>query len=110
MSKKETADKQRAGFKKDNAILKKTQQQDSVKRYAYLLGQTDIFAHFLNLKKQKEGSLGEEMGGFEAAMAANSTKKARLTEAEEDANLQKDDEDVPDTIELTESPSCLFDL
>jgi hypothetical protein len=46
------------------------------------------------------------MGDFEAAMELKG-KKERLTEAEEDSNLLQDDEDVPDPIELTESPSCI---
>jgi hypothetical protein len=48
-TKKDIKDKQRAGFKSDLDELNAKIKKDSVKRYAYLLGQTDIFGIKLNL-------------------------------------------------------------
>lgn len=105
MGKREDKQQQKASFAKDSANLNAKIKTDATKRYAYLLGQTDIFAHFLNLKKQK----GEE-GVEELESALNVSKspvtKKRLTEAEEDGNLLKVDEESEETIELTESPAC----
>ncbi|KAJ1568720.1 hypothetical protein HK405_014588, partial [Cladochytrium tenue] len=119
-----TASKER--LKVQSAALKTRKAADSMKRYAYLLGQTDIFgeltmsdlgfadhcitsvAHFINLKKMK----GEDVSAFRAATSdASKTSKGssnrhRKTEKEEDEELlnrSSEDDDPP--FQFEESPS-----
>ncbi|KAJ3066382.1 hypothetical protein HDU99_003864, partial [Rhizoclosmatium hyalinum] len=74
---------------------------DSMKRYAYLLGQTDLFAHFINLRKMRN----EDVSMLNVATANDKKKKAdkaekaekgntrrRMTEKEEDEALLQQDE------------------
>ncbi|KAI9328766.1 SNF2 family N-terminal domain-containing protein [Zopfochytrium polystomum] len=91
------------------AKLKKQRAADAMKRYAYLLGQTDIFAHFINLKKMK----GEDMSAFEAATEGDHKKKSsrgetsrrhRKTEKEEDEEMLQTAEDDDPPFQFEESP------
>ena len=47
---------------------------DSQKRYAFLLGQTDIFKHFINVKKMKNGDK-KEFNDFAAEGAAGRARR-----------------------------------
>ncbi|KAJ3383930.1 hypothetical protein HDU92_003874 [Lobulomyces angularis] len=91
-----------------NANALQTQNTDDrTKRVAYLLGQTDLFAHFL--KK-------EDIEEVQAAMKKNKEKgkskdginRHRKTEIEEDEELLNADENQNDeTVVFTESPSYI---
>ncbi|KAI9179978.1 chromatin remodeling complex Adenosinetriphosphatase [Blastocladiella emersonii ATCC 22665] len=79
---------------------------DRIKRYAFLLGQTDLFAHFLgedviNALKEETSGKGRGKGGQAGS------RRHRKTEAEEDAELINDDDDDDEqmTKVFTESPS-----
>ncbi|KAJ3330871.1 hypothetical protein HDU76_004637 [Blyttiomyces sp. JEL0837] len=90
--------------------LRKKKAADQMKRYAYLLGQTDLFAHFINLKKMK----GEDVSAFTAATesenkknskARDGSRRHRMTEKEEDEEMLQQEpgaEDAPP--QFTESP------
>ncbi|CAH7684062.1 SNF2 family N-terminal domain-domain-containing protein [Phakopsora pachyrhizi] len=93
---------------------------DSIKRFGYLLGQTDLFRHFCDLKAQREPEFAKLLAESEKvsnnkAKQKNNQRK-RKTEMEEDAELlaaeKRGDKDGDgDTINddepfmFTESPS-----
>ncbi|KAJ3077794.1 chromatin remodeling complex Adenosinetriphosphatase [Quaeritorhiza haematococci] len=96
-------------FQAQSKDLKQNKEKDAMKRYAYLLGQTDLFAHFIKIKKTREGdeSLGElEQVLAQKQKAADGSRRHRKTEKEEDEELLKDDdEEQAVTTVITESPS-----
>lgn len=104
--------------------MDKAKTADAVKRYSYLLGQTELFKHFVDLKKSRDpeyaklldaqnassstGAKGRGRKGKAAAAGA----RHRKTEKEEDEELLKDvaasvenGEDMPMVFE--ESPSYI---
>ncbi|KAJ3067223.1 hypothetical protein HDU98_009590 [Podochytrium sp. JEL0797] len=93
--------------------LRKRKAADSMKRYAYLLGQTDLFAHFINLRKMRN----EDVAMLEVATENEKTKKKetpgasrrRMTEKEEDeALLHADEDSTEDNLHVfDESPSYI---
>ncbi|RKO98091.1 hypothetical protein CXG81DRAFT_14771 [Caulochytrium protostelioides] len=94
--------------------LKDLQVKDAVKRYAYLLGKTDLFAHFLKLKKNEDGTTAlDEIEKLTKATpsAKSGDRRRRKTEKEEDEELlqkelQEDAADEPQTSTvIEESPS-----
>ena len=97
--------------------------EDAQKRYAHLLGQTDIFgtlfislylttAHFINLQKMK----GSDVSALKTAREKDAAKAAgkdpsrrhRKTEKEEDEELLKNEDSQQEetTTVITDSPSC----
>ncbi|KAJ3163274.1 hypothetical protein HDU88_006372 [Geranomyces variabilis] len=104
--------KRKAGFAKDNAAMLKKKAIDQQKRYAYLMGQTEIFAHFINLSKMK----GADVSALEEAQKEHKKQRSgndgsrrhRKTEKEEDDELlQADsvDHDGEAPFVFNESPS-----
>ncbi|KAJ1336566.1 hypothetical protein BSLG_007350 [Batrachochytrium salamandrivorans] len=96
---------------KQSAALSAMQIEDARRRYAYLLGQTDIFAHFLNISKMKSTD-ARKFRDFTDKGTKKSDKETvsrgrRKTEKEEDEELLKDDlnEERPPSVSFTESPS-----
>ncbi|KAI9337226.1 SNF2 family N-terminal domain-containing protein [Obelidium mucronatum] len=100
--------------------LRKKKAADSMKRYAYLLGQTDLFAHFINLRKMRNEDVSMLNVATEnekiktdkrrKAAAADDDKtvsRRRMTEKEEDeALLQQEDLETDDTLHVfDESPA-----
>ncbi|KAI8923627.1 SNF2 family N-terminal domain-containing protein [Entophlyctis helioformis] len=85
------------------------QSADAQKRYAYLLGQTDIFAHFLNISKMKSSD-ANKFRDFNADVTKSPTdgsRRHRKTEKEEDEELLRKEEtedDGPEPFAFTESP------
>ncbi|KAJ9125389.1 hypothetical protein QFC22_000349 [Naganishia vaughanmartiniae] len=75
---------------------------DSMKRFSYLLGQTELFQHFVDIKKTRDPAFAELL---EAQQAKESVKgkKAVKSEKEEDAELLQDGED-DDVYVYDESP------
>ncbi|KAM0790897.1 hypothetical protein ACM66B_004735 [Microbotryomycetes sp. NB124-2] len=87
---------------------------DTIKRFSYLLGQTDLFRHFCDLKAQRDPSFAallqesEKARGQKKARGKATTSRGRKTEKEEDEELlaenkQEDAEEGP--IVFTESPA-----
>ncbi|KAH8785327.1 chromatin remodelling complex ATPase chain ISW1 [Diaporthe sp. PMI_573] len=92
----------RSIFGKKHDKLGESQEDDSVRRFRYLLGLTDLFRHFIetnpnpkikgimeeidrqNAEEQKAKKSGRRQGGAGA-------ERRRRTEAEEDAELLKDE-------------------
>lgn len=97
-----------------------TQAADSIKRFSYLLGQTDLFRHFIDLKKGRDPEFAKLLDASEAAnekKAANAAGKkgaqsrGRKSEKQEDAELlaeagDKDADSHEDALIFPESPAC----
>ncbi|KNC98614.1 uncharacterized protein SPPG_06295 [Spizellomyces punctatus DAOM BR117] len=101
--------KRKAGFARDSEELQRKKAKDQQKRYAYLMGQTELFAHFININKMK----GMDVTALEEAADAEKAKKSskigsrrhRKTEKEEDEELLKDEqEEEPAPFVFDESP------
>ncbi|KAJ3220341.1 hypothetical protein HDU67_000008 [Dinochytrium kinnereticum] len=60
--------------------LNKDKAADSMKRYAYLLGQTDLFAHFINMAKLKGANLSAFNAATETQETETKTTKSRAKE------------------------------
>ncbi|KAJ3264367.1 hypothetical protein HDU77_008671 [Chytriomyces hyalinus] len=114
-------DNSKAGIKQAAAMhrtqqsdaLNKKRAEDSMKRYQYLLGQTDLFAHFINLRKMRNQDISvlneakENDKQKKANAATTSSRRHRLTEKEEDeALLEQDTAEVDETLHVfDESPA-----
>ncbi|KAI8907258.1 SNF2 family N-terminal domain-containing protein [Gorgonomyces haynaldii] len=100
---------QKEGLDKKTKALGKMQNADALKRYSYLLGQTDLFSHFINVSKMKSSDASK----FKDFVAQDTPKKQndgsrrhRKTEKEEDAELlQEEDQDENSPFKFDESPS-----
>ncbi|KAI9203985.1 SNF2 family N-terminal domain-containing protein [Polychytrium aggregatum] len=111
-SPQELAQLRKKGIEKDISALNEKKKNDTLKRYAYLLGQTDIFAHFINIKNMKSGdakALLELQAKPDETQTSKgrSTRRGRKTEQEEDAELLRDElqEDEEGTTTITETPA-----
>lgn len=81
-----------------------------VKRYRYLLGQTELFAHFLKLKDVKDDAMQavlKEKEEQKMAEDGEGSRRRRKTEKEEDEEILKDEqgEDEEETTVFTQSPA-----
>ncbi|KAG0164364.1 hypothetical protein DFQ28_004861 [Apophysomyces sp. BC1034] len=89
---------------KDDERLK---YQSRLKRYRYLLGQTELFAHFLNLKSEKDDALQTVLRERDLNnKIEEGSRRRRKTEKEEDEEILKDESSEGDeqlTV-FTESP------
>jgi SWI/SNF-related matrix-associated actin-dependent regulator of chromatin subfamily A member 5 len=107
----------RSVFGKKHDQLGQSQEDDSIRRFRYLLGLTDLFRHFIETNPNPK--IKEIMSKIDAeneAAAAAKTKKAgkaggqrqRRTEAEEDAELLKDEKaGGPTETSFTVSPGFI---
>lgn len=95
---------------------------DSMKRFSYLLGQTELFQHFIDIKKDRDPEFarlleestsknakakGKKRGGGGGAAGATGGSRRRKTEKEEDEELLKEggDEDEEEAFVFHESPA-----
>ncbi|KAF7981341.1 hypothetical protein HWV62_33785 [Athelia sp. TMB] len=87
---------------------------DAVKRYSYLLGQTELFKHFVDIKRARDPEYAAMMDaqpkpkGRGRKKAGDNTARHRKSEKEEDEELMKegaDESDAPYVFE--ESPSFI---
>ncbi|KAF3914445.1 hypothetical protein AA313_de0201114 [Arthrobotrys entomopaga] len=99
------------GQKKED--LKTAKYADSAKRFAYLIGLTDLFRHFIGLNPELAKAV-EEADAINKAKkrgkAAAQGNRTRRTEKEEDAELLEDEINAEDSEQRTifsESPSFI---
>ncbi|SAM04386.1 hypothetical protein [Absidia glauca] len=77
-----------------------------LKRYRYLLGQTDLFAHFLDLKTEKDEAMATVLEEKRLSKSEDGSKRRRKTEKEEDEELLKDEINTNEALTVfTESPA-----
>ncbi|KAA8898562.1 hypothetical protein TRICI_006517 [Trichomonascus ciferrii] len=88
--------------------------EDSVKRFKYLLGLTDLFRHFIDLRAKENKAFKKilkevDMANERATKKKDKDRRRRKTEREEDAELLEDEEDEAlMTTVFTESPPFIY--
>ncbi|KAI8089804.1 SNF2 family N-terminal domain-containing protein [Halteromyces radiatus] len=89
----------------DNLSKPSSSYENRLKRYRYLLGQTELFGHFLNLKNEKDDALQTVLA--EQKKSKMKEKRRRKTEKEEDEEILKDESGEQDSsvTVFTESPA-----
>ncbi|KAJ2960659.1 hypothetical protein NQZ79_g4020 [Umbelopsis isabellina] len=109
MDKKERIKHQKQQFADKAKSLNESKDADRLKRYRYLLGQTELFAHFFNLKVEQDEELRKVMEENEDSSKRqdeDGSRRRRKTEKEEDEEILKDEDeegsDLPTV--FTESP------
>ncbi|KAK9378888.1 SNF2 family N-terminal domain-containing protein [Kockiozyma suomiensis] len=93
---------------------------DSARRFRYLIGLTDLFRHFIDIRAQNDEEIKEILEEADAAdavvkskrgrpkKASNNDRRHRKTEQEEDAELLLgEEEDGTEATVFTESPSFI---
>jgi SWI/SNF-related matrix-associated actin-dependent regulator of chromatin subfamily A member 5 len=95
--------------------MAKSKLADSMKRFSYLLGQTELFQHFIDIKKERDPEFRRLLEESQAKRSRGKGKKAagteggtrrRKTEKEEDEELLgAGDEEDEDAFVFDESPS-----
>lgn len=100
--------KRDAGLTSTRDELNKQKLADSMKRFSYLLGQTELFQHFIDIKKEKDPEfrqlLEETQKGGKGKRKGAGDARRRKTEKEEDEELlQEDDEE--EAFVFDESPA-----
>ncbi|KZV70252.1 hypothetical protein PENSPDRAFT_743561 [Peniophora sp. CONT] len=82
--------------------MDKAKLADAIKRYSYLLGQTDLFRHFVDMKRARDPEYAALLDaqpkpkGRGRKKAADNGARHRKSEKEEDAELMKEDNDADD--------------
>ncbi|KAI7864689.1 SNF2 family N-terminal domain-containing protein [Spinellus fusiger] len=90
------------------ALSPTTDHQVQLKRYRYLLGQTELFAHFLNLKSEKDNALQQVMHETSQSSLSqeSGSRRRRKTEKEEDEEILNTEENHHENYTVfTESPA-----
>ncbi|SJX62817.1 probable ISW2-ATPase component of a two subunit chromatin remodeling complex [Sporisorium reilianum f. sp. reilianum] len=91
--------------------MDKSKLADSMKRFSYLLGQTELFQHFIDIKKERDEEFARMLDESQHASSKKKTKKGgdtrrRKTEKEEDEELLKEgDDEEEDAFVFNESPA-----
>lgn len=90
--------------------LNKSKLADSMKRFTYLLGQTELFQHFIDIKKDRDPEFAKMLEQTQSK--AKKGKKGgagearrRKTEKEEDEELLGEEEDDEEAFVFDESPA-----
>ncbi|WFD06104.1 hypothetical protein MVES1_001445 [Malassezia vespertilionis] len=85
---------QQDGLNESRAEMNQQKTVDSLKRFSYLLGQTELFLHFIDIKKERDpqfAKLLEESSKRRSGGAAD--QRRRKTEREEDEELLNEEEE-----------------
>ncbi|KAF9919263.1 hypothetical protein FBU30_011082 [Linnemannia zychae] len=105
---------QKENFEQDLARMEREKLVDTSNRISFLLGQTELFKHFIDLKKAKDpefAKLLKERGNEpkEKEKAPKGSRQGRKTEKEEDQELLNDEENENDdsSFVFTESPAYI---
>ncbi|KAK4684402.1 hypothetical protein P7C73_g5775, partial [Tremellales sp. Uapishka_1] len=96
------------GKKRD--AIEKAKTADSMKRFTYLLGQTELFQHFIDLKKDRDPEFAAILDEQLAKQSGSKGKKKaddhrhRKSEKEEDEELLKNGDEEDEAFVFEESP------
>ncbi|SPO25876.1 probable ISW2 - ATPase component of a two subunit chromatin remodeling complex [Ustilago trichophora] len=90
--------------------MAKSKLADSMKRFSYLLGQTELFQHFIDIKKERDEEFAKMLEESQQASSKKAKKggdnRRRKTEKEEDEELLKEGGgDEEDSFVFNESPA-----
>lgn len=112
LSKREFNKQRAENFIKEQEKLQELKRGDSIRRYAFLLGKTDIFAHFLKLHQQRnehDPALDKllEDSNKNGSKNDGSDKRRRKSEKEEDEEILREEKKQSKTMILTESPTYI---
>ncbi|RUS17366.1 SNF2 family N-terminal domain-containing protein [Endogone sp. FLAS-F59071] len=107
---KKVANDQKKAFRDQTQVLSESKAADTLKRYQYLLGQTELFSHFIHLKMEKDenfrGLVEETKEMSKKKDEEEGSRRRRKTEKEEDEEILKDEtETLGAPTVFTESPS-----
>ncbi|KDN53349.1 hypothetical protein K437DRAFT_271581 [Tilletiaria anomala UBC 951] len=104
---------QNAGLSNKREEMQQSKLADSMKRFSYLLGQTELFQHFIDIKKERDPAFAKLLEESEQQNKGKKRKggapsgggnRRRKTEKEEDEELLKEDDDEEDSFIFEESP------
>ncbi|KAF9411104.1 hypothetical protein BGZ94_001429 [Podila epigama] len=111
---RELVQQQKDTFEQDMIKMEKDKLVDTSNRVSYLLGQTELFKHFIDLKKAKDPEFAKmlkERGAESDQKTKTQGPKARQnrkTEKEEDQELLNDEENEDDSsFVFTSSPTYI---
>ncbi|GFZ42856.1 DNA helicase [Saitozyma sp. JCM 24511] len=90
--------------------IEKAKFADSMKRFNYLLGQTELFQHFIDLKRQREPEFAAMLDEQMSKTSKKGKSKAddhrhRKSEKEEDEELLQEGEEEDEAYVFEESPA-----
>lgn len=109
-NKRDERAKREAGLTSTRDELNRSKLADSMKRFSYLLGQTELFQHFIDLKKEKDPEFrklldeSQKKGGKGKKSGGAGDARRRKTEKEEDEELLQEDADE-EAFVFDESPA-----
>ncbi|KAF9166387.1 hypothetical protein DFQ26_008071 [Actinomortierella ambigua] len=106
------AAEQKINFQRDTEQMARDKLVDTSNRINFLLGQTELFKHFIDLKKASDPEFDRLLKEREAKEKAKSKnpkgdRHTRKSEKEEDQELLDDEENGDDSFMFTESPAYI---
>ncbi|CAG8446300.1 12534_t:CDS:10 [Funneliformis mosseae] len=104
---------QKESFLSDRRELNKSKIKDTAKRFQFLLGHSELFSHFIDLKKSKDEEFKDLVEETEklnkSKQNSDGSRRHRKTEKEEDEELLEDEEDESEDVPtvFNESPNYI---